>query len=164
MLEKTPESLLDCREIRPVNSKWNQPWIFIGRIDAKVKALVLWLPDAKSWLLEKTLMLGKIEGKKRRRWDEMVGWHHWLNERQWRTGILQCCSPWVCRVGYDLTTEQQQRVMGSNGRHPIKKIINEFQGYIIRIIKLIHPGPKFASKSSQVLWLKMRSTEEDLCL
>ena len=121
MLEKTPESLLDCREIRPVNSKWNQPWIFIGRIDAKVKALVLWLPDAKSWLLEKTLMLGKIEGKKRRRWDEMVGWHHWLNERQWRTGILQCCSPWVCRVGYDLTTEQQQRVMGSNGRHPIKK-------------------------------------------
>ena len=60
VLEKTLESPLDCKEIKPVNPKRNQPWIFIGRTDAK--APILWLSD-KSWLLEKTLMLEKTEAK-----------------------------------------------------------------------------------------------------
>ena len=53
-----------CKEIKPVNPKGNQPWIFIGRTDAE--APILWPPDAKSQLMEKTLMLGKIEGRRRR--------------------------------------------------------------------------------------------------
>ena len=64
VLEKTLESPLDCKEIKPVNPKGNQSWIFIRRTDAK--ALILWLPDVKNDLFEKTLMLGKTEGGKRR--------------------------------------------------------------------------------------------------
>ena len=50
VLEKTLESPLDSKEIEPVNPKGNQPWIFVGRIDAQAEALILWLPDVKSWL------------------------------------------------------------------------------------------------------------------
>ena len=64
VLEKTLESPLDCKEVKPVNPKGNQPWIFIGRTDAEAEAAVLQPPDAKSWHIEKTLMLGKIEGKR----------------------------------------------------------------------------------------------------
>ena len=53
VLEKTLESLLDCKEFKPVNPKGNQPWIFIGRTDAKAEAPILWLPDVKSWLTGK---------------------------------------------------------------------------------------------------------------
>ena len=78
MSEKTPESPLDCKEIQPVHPKGNQSRIFTGRTDAE--APVLWPPDARADALEKTLMLEKIEGRRRRgRQDEMVGWHHRLN-------------------------------------------------------------------------------------
>ena len=75
VLEKTPESLLDSKEIKPVNPRGNQLRTFIGRTDTEVP--ILWPPDAKSQLVEKTLMLGKIEGRRRRGQteDEMVGWH-----------------------------------------------------------------------------------------
>ena len=53
VVEKTPKSPLDSKEIKPVNPKGNQPWIFIGRTDAEVEALILWPPDAKSWLIAK---------------------------------------------------------------------------------------------------------------
>ena len=66
VLEKTLERPLDSKEIEPVNPKGNQPWIFIGRTDAEAEAPVFWLPDVKSRLTGKTLMLGKIEGKRRR--------------------------------------------------------------------------------------------------
>ena len=66
VLEKTLESPLDCKEIQPVNLKRNQSWIFIGRTDAEAEDLILWPPDAKNWLIWKDLMLGKIEGGRRR--------------------------------------------------------------------------------------------------
>ena len=81
VLEKTLESSLDCKEIKPVNPKGNQPWIFIGRSDAEAEAPILWPPDAKNWLF------GKDPGA-RKDWrqeekgmteDGMVGWHHQLN-------------------------------------------------------------------------------------
>ena len=73
VLEKTLESPLDCKEIRPVNPKGNQSWIFIRRTDAEAEAPILWTPDAKSWLIRKPLMLGKVEdrrkrGRQRMRW------------------------------------------------------------------------------------------------
>ena len=71
VLEKTLENLLDCKEIKPVNPKWNQSWIFTGRTDAEVEAPKHWPPDAKSWSFENTLMLGKIEGRRRRAWQRM---------------------------------------------------------------------------------------------
>ena len=73
MLEKILESPLDFREIKPVNLKGNQSSTVIGRTDAEAETPVLWPPDAKSQLMEKTLMLGKMEGK--RRWQRM----RWLD-------------------------------------------------------------------------------------
>ena len=73
VLEKTPESLLDSKEIKPVNPIGNQPWIFIGRTDAEAEVPALWPPDVKADLLEKTLMLGKIEGR-RRRGQQRIKW------------------------------------------------------------------------------------------
>ena len=66
VLEKTLESLLDCKEIQSVNPKGNQPWIFIGRTVAEAEAPVLWPPDAKSQITRKDLMLGKVEGNSRK--------------------------------------------------------------------------------------------------
>ena len=59
MLDKTFESPLGCKEIKPVNPKGNQPWIFIERIDAEAKTPILWPPDAKNWLIRKDLDDGK---------------------------------------------------------------------------------------------------------
>ena len=66
VLEKTLESPLDCKEIQPVHSEGDQPWVFIGKTDAKAETPILWPPDAKSRLICKTLMLGKIEDRRRR--------------------------------------------------------------------------------------------------
>ena len=59
MLEKTLESPLDCKEIKPVNPIGNQSWIFIGKTDAKAETPNLWPPDAKNWLIEKDPNAGK---------------------------------------------------------------------------------------------------------
>ena len=69
MLEKTLESPLNCKEIKPVNLKENQPWIFIGRTDAE--ASILWPPDVKSRFIEKDPDAGKIEGRRRRGWQRL---------------------------------------------------------------------------------------------
>ena len=78
VLEKTLESLLDCKEIQPVHPKGNQSWVFIGRTDMKLKLQHFGHLMQRADLLEKTLMLGKIEGKEERGTteDNMVGWHH----------------------------------------------------------------------------------------
>ena len=73
VLEKTLESSLDCKEINPVNPKGNQSWIFTGRTDAKAEAPIHRPPDVKNWLIEKTLILGKTEGR-RRRGRQRMGW------------------------------------------------------------------------------------------
>ena len=67
VLEKTLESPLDCKEIQPVHLKGNQSWIFIGRTDAEAETPILWPPMRRTDSLEKTLMLGRIEGRRRGR-------------------------------------------------------------------------------------------------
>ena len=81
VLEKTLESPLGCKEVKPVHPKGNQPWIFIGRTDAEVEALILWPPDVKSWITGKDPDAGKDwrQEEKGMTEDEMAGWHHWLN-------------------------------------------------------------------------------------
>ena len=73
--------ILDYKEIKPVNPKENQSWIFIGRTDAEAEAPILWPPDAKSWLTEKDSDAGKDWGHEETGMteDEMVGWHQQLN-------------------------------------------------------------------------------------
>ena len=66
MLEKTLESPLDCKEIQSVNPKGDQSWVFTGRIDIETETPILWPPDAKNGLIGKILMLGKIEGGRKR--------------------------------------------------------------------------------------------------
>ena len=118
MLEKTLESPLDKKEIKPVNSKENQPWIFIRRTDAETEAPILWPPAAKRWLIRKGPDMGKDwrQEKKGMTEDEMAGWHHGLNghefeqtERQWtgKADVLQ--SMGSQRVRYDWATEQNQK-------------------------------------------------------
>ena len=75
VLEKTLESPLDCKEIQPVHPKGDQSWVFIGRTDVEAEIPIHWPPDAKSWLIGKDLMLGKIEGRRRRGWQRM----RWLD-------------------------------------------------------------------------------------
>ena len=81
VLEKTLESPLDCKEIKPVHPKGNQSWIFIERTDTKAEAPLLWPPDVKSWLLGKDPDAGKDwwREEKGTTEDEMVGWHHQLD-------------------------------------------------------------------------------------
>ena len=81
VLEKTLKSPLDCKEIKPINSKGNQSWIYIGRTDAKAEAPILWPPDTKKQLIRKDPNAGKDwrQEEKETAEDETVGWHHQLN-------------------------------------------------------------------------------------
>ena len=81
VLEKTPESPLDSREIKPVNLKGNQPWIHFGRTNAEAEAPVFWPPDANSRVIGKVPDAGKDwrQEEKGVSEDEMAGWHHWLS-------------------------------------------------------------------------------------
>ena len=84
VLEKTLESPLDCKEIKSVNPKWNQSWIFIGRTDAEAEALTLCSPYVKSQLIKKNPDAGKDRSQEEKgtKKKEVVGWHHWLNGRE----------------------------------------------------------------------------------
>ena len=111
VLEKTLESPLDCKEIKPVNPKGNQSWIFIGRSDADAETPIFWPPDVKNWRIGKDPDAGKDwrREEKGTTEDEMVGWHHRLNGLQFERapgvgggqGGLLCCSPW----GHDWTSK-----------------------------------------------------------
>ena len=111
VLEKTLESPLDSQEIKLVNHKGNQPWMFIGRTDVEAEAPILWPPDAKSPLL----LLGKIEGRRRGRQQRMrwlVNGHEFeqtlrVGEGPGKPGVLQ--SMGSQRVGHNLATEQQKQ-------------------------------------------------------
>ena len=104
VLENTLESPLDCKEIKPVSSKGNQPLIFIGRSDAEAETPILWPPDVKNWLIGKDPDSGKDwrEEEKGMTEDEIVGWYYWLNGTEFEQapgagdgqGSLTCCSPW----------------------------------------------------------------------
>ena len=104
VLEKTLESPLDSKKIKPVNPQENQHWIFIGRTDAEAEASVVWPPDAKNWLIGKNPNVGKDweQEEKEVSEDEVVGWHHWLNGHEFvqtpgdseGQRSLLCCTPW----------------------------------------------------------------------
>ena len=104
VLEKTLESPLGCKEIKPVNPKGNQPWVFFGRTDGEAEAPILWPPDAKNWLIGKGPDAGKDwrQEEKGMTEDEIVGWYHWLSRHEFEptpgdsegSGSLICCIPW----------------------------------------------------------------------
>ena len=119
---KTLKSSLDSREIKPVNSKENQPWIFIGKTDAE--AAIFWPPDVKNWLIWKDLDAWKVWGQEEKgvTEDEMVGRHHRLSGHEFEQTpgdsegqeSLVCCSPWGPKESDMTVTEQPPQT------HPIE--------------------------------------------
>ena len=102
VLEKILKSPLDCKEIQPVHPKGNQSWIFIERTDAEAETPILWAPDAKNWHIWKDPDAGKDWGQEEKGTteDDMAGWHHWLNGREFEQALgvdgqesMACCSP-----------------------------------------------------------------------
>ena len=106
-LEKTLDSPLDYKEVKRVNPKGNQSWIFIGRTDAEAEAAILWSPDVKRWLLGKDPDAGKDWGQEEKGTtkDEMIRWYYQLNGFEFEQdlgvgdgqGNLMYCSPWGCK-------------------------------------------------------------------
>ena len=105
---RTLWSPLDCKDIKLVSSKGNQPWIFIGRTDAETEAPIVWPPDVKNWLIgNESFDSGKDwrQEEKGVTYDEMVWWPHRLNGHEFEQtpgdgegkGSLACCGPWGCK-------------------------------------------------------------------
>ena len=114
VLEKSLESPLDRKEIKPVNPKGNYPWIFTGRTDAEAETPILWPPDVKNWLFWKDPDAGRDweQEEKGTIEDEMIGWHHWVNGHGFGQtpgvgvgqGGLSCC--YSCGHNGSDTTER----------------------------------------------------------
>ena len=127
MLEKTPESPLDSRKIKPVNLKGNQPWILFGRTDAEAEAPVFWSSDANSRLTGKVPDAGKDWRQKEKRVseDEMAGWRHQFyghelgqtsGDSEGQKGLV-CCSPWGCKELDMLGRLNNSTSYGTTGNH-----------------------------------------------
>ena len=126
VLEKTLEGPLDCKEIKPVNSKGNQLWILIGRTDEEAEAPVLWPPDAKRQSIRKDPEPGKNwRQEKGMIEDEVVGWHPWINWHEFEQapgngegqGSLACCSPW----GHN-ESDMAERLNNNNDEDPVGSV------------------------------------------
>ena len=104
MLKEPLECPLDCKVIKPVNPKGNQPRVFNGRTDAEAEVPVFWPPNSKSWLIGKDSDAGKGWGQEARgaAEDKIVGWHHRITGHDFEqtpgdgegAGSGMCCSPW----------------------------------------------------------------------
>ena len=96
VLEKTLESPLDCKEIKPVNCKGNQSWVFIGRTDAWAEIPILWPPDVNNWLIRKDPDAGKDwrQEEKGMTEDKTVGWHHQPSNSCWWTWVWASSGSW----------------------------------------------------------------------
>ena len=110
VLEKTLESPLDSKEIHPVHSKGDQPWVFFGRTDGKAETPVLWPPHAKSWLTGEDFDGGRDWGQEEKGTteDEMAGWHHWHNglrelvmdREAWFMGLQRVGNHWANELNW----------------------------------------------------------------
>ena len=129
VLEKTLESPLDCKEIKPVNPKGNQSWIFIGRTEAEAESPILWPPDVRYWLIGKDPDALKdwrqqVKGTAE---DEMVEWHNWLNGHEFEQALgvgdgqrsLACWSPWSC-IQSNMTDQMNWTDVTRAGEWPLR--------------------------------------------
>ena len=141
LLKKTLESPLDCKEIKPINAKGTQSWIFIGKTDVEGETPILWPPDVNNWLIWKDPVAGKDwkQEEKGTTEDEVVGWHHRLNAHKfehssgsyrWK-GSLESCSPW----GHKET--QLGNWTELNGEKDLGAIKEVYEKYLYKSLKYI---------------------------
>ena len=141
-LDKSP---LDCKEIKSVNPKGNQSWIFIRRTDAEAEAPILWQPDARNWLTGKDPDAEKdwMQEEKEATEDKMIGWYHWLNGHELESalgdgegqGNLVCCSPWGCKES-DMTERLNNNKVEHIYEYPHPVLVLIYYRFMI-IIKLV---------------------------
>ena len=132
VLERTLESPLDCKKIKPVSPKGNQPWIFIGRTDAEPEAPVLWPPDTKSWFIGRNPDAGKYWAQEEKgvTEDEMIGWHYQLSGHEFektpgdseRQESLVCFSSWGHKES-DMTEQLNTNNSSADQLIPIHSLI-----------------------------------------
>ena len=142
VLERTLESPLDCKEIKPVNPKGNQPWIFIGALILKLK-LQQFGHLMQSWLIGKGPDAGKEWGQEEKGTTEAEGirWHHWLNGPVFEPtlgdgegqGSLMCCSPWGCKES-DMTEHLNSNILKGLLWEP------KFKKNLLRVTGVQSPG------------------------
>ena len=128
VLKRTLESPKDSKEIRSVNPKGNQPWMFIGKNDAELKLQYFGHLMQRANSLVKTLMLGKIESRRRRAWQRMP-WYHWLNGHEFEQtpgdsegkGRMECCSPGIAKSWAPLTNSTTTATQFTSG--PSQKLV-----------------------------------------
>ena len=114
VLENILDSPLDYKEIKPINPKGNQLWIFIAKTDAEAEAQILWPPDVKSWFIRKDLDAGKDWGQedKRAAEDEMVGWHHQFSLKHMEQNLIMALlCIWVLIIYQTKDTIQELKTM-----------------------------------------------------
>ena len=147
---------LGCKEIKPVNPKGNQSWIFIGRTDAEAETPILWPPDVKNWLLGKDPDAGKNWRREEKGMteDKMVGWHHQLDGHEFEQalgvddgqGRLVCCSPCGCKESD--TTERLNWTI--------------IKGIVLLFSKIFSPGKYIFSYFKcyfvEIFWIKFLSS------
>ena len=136
------------RKIKPVKTKGNHSWIFIGRTDAEAETPIHWPPDAKNWLTRKDPDAGQDwrQEEKETTENEMVGWHHQLDGHEFEQalgvsdgqGCLACCSPWGCKE-LD-TTEWLNRTElippTSGGLSNSSRVLDSCQGFRLETLYL----------------------------
>jgi len=169
VLEKTLESPLDSKEIKAVNPKENQPWIFTGRAVAEAEAPVLWPPDAKSQLIGKASDTGKYWGweEKRRGWQrmKMAGWHHWHEFEQILGDSEGSVVQGITERGHDLKTEQELiQVTASHWVEFPVLCSGDKKIYLIAIVRIkgVCMGPWRHKSRKYHWWSTLRKAETPL--
>ena len=144
---------MDCKEIQPVHSKEDQPWVFFGRNGAKAETPVLWPPHVKSWLIGKDSDAGRDWGQEEKGTteDEMAGWHHQLDGREfgWTLGVgdgqggLACCDSWG-RKELDMTEQLNWTELNCCFVLPVI--------FLNLYIKTLFPSPSDAEETHMASW------------
>ena len=163
VLEKTCESPLDFKEIKPVNPRGNQPWIFIfiERTDAEAETPILWTPDAKSWFIGKDPDAGKDWGQEEKgaTEDDVVGWHHWLHGHEFEQTLEDNERAAWCAAVHGVAKSQTQLSKWTATTICVTTWISVIKDSILGILGVPPPNPPPWFRGQAQTWNKRRWTQ-----